>query len=246
VGFGCRRDIMSDCRVADDLPQPTTASSIMWRLITPTVQSEVRKRGISLLLHSTHVFRNLPLILQEGRIETAQGLINRYGHERAARLLHDPLRYEKFTVGLDYLNCSLSVPNCELLYHRSKSAWQSEWVHLALDVSLIYRIVTLFAPLNAAVEHGRSIGSGLSAFQSLFADHVEGYSRKGVSANCPTHPQAEVLIKGALPLEFVQKILVPSENVAHGVRDLLDMNELRIPVECAPQLFVWPERLMKK
>jgi hypothetical protein len=217
----------------------------MWLFAAKTIETEVKRRKISLLLHSTHLYRNLPQLLQDKSLDTARSLIQRYGRERALQFLHDPKRYEKFAVGLDYINCSLSVPNYELLYHRSKASWQQEWIHLALDCSLLCKEETKFSPLSAAQEQGKHIRSGLAGFQAMFADQVEDCTRAGLDKHLPTHPQAEALVKGPLSLNAIEKILVSDMGVAKEIERLLDMHSLTIKVQVTPQLFVWPERLMK-
>ena len=206
---------------------------------------EAKQRGISLLLHSTHLYKNLPHILTDGHVHTARELIARYGAEQATRYLHDPRRYEQFAVGLDYINCSLTVPNAELLYHRSKSDWKAEWVHLTLDLALLDHPDTLCSPVSAAAERGKFICAGTDGFHSLFAATVNEYGRDRLPANEPTHPQAEVLIKGPVTLAGIHTIIVPSRPVQQEVARLCEQHQRRIPVEIAPQLFAWPARLLR-
>lgn len=210
----------------------------------PSIEREIKKRGITLLLHSTHLYKNLPHILADGKIHTARELITRYGRERAARLLHDPRRYEQFAVGLDYINASLTIPNVELLYHRSKSEWQSEWVHFALDLSLLNLSDSRFSPVSAAAGRGKFIAPGIEGFRALFVKSVEDYTRQSLSNNEPTHPQAEVLIKGPLDLASVLTIYVPDREVLLEVSRLCDQNRRTISIAVAPHHFVWPARLM--
>ena len=211
--------------------------------LRPTIAKEVKKRGITLLLHSTHLYKNLPLILEDGWIHSARELIDRYGLDHAARLLHDPRRYEQFAVGLDYINASLTTPNVELLYHRSQTVWQSEWVHLALDLSLLSLPTTRFSPVSAASARGRHIAPGLDGFRAMFAAPPGKPSRGNLSPAQPTHPQAEVLILGPLRLSWIRAILVPHRNTLHEVARLCEHHMRDIPVEITPHLFVWPAHL---
>jgi hypothetical protein len=213
-------------------------------LFERTVLRDAKKRHVTLLLHSTHLYRNLPQILADGRIHTARELMARYGPERAAYYLHDPRRYEQFAVGLDYINAAISVPNAQLLYHRSKAEWGAEWVHLALDLELLNRENTLFSPVSAAAERGKFIAPGRAGFAAMFAEQVAEYERRNLPAHEPTHPQAEVLIKGPLPLDVVDTVLVPSPAVASEVRRLISRHPLTLSVNVAPHLFAWPARLM--
>ncbi|MCB9369076.1 MAG: DUF4433 domain-containing protein [Calditrichaeota bacterium] len=208
------------------------------------VAGDVRRRKVEILLHSTHLTINLPRILEDGYVDTARGLRGRLG-EHAERLLHDPRRLEKFAVGLDYINCSLTDPNYELLYARSKSAWQAEWVHFKLSLELLSHPDTMFCPVSAAQDHGQHVTTGLEGFRTMFAEQVDTYSRDGLSKNEPTHPQAEVLINGKLPLELVQEIITPDAQAMNEVQRLLEFYHQKIPVTVEPKFFLWPKRLKK-
>lgn len=209
-----------------------------------TVAHELRRRGISLLLHSTHLYKNLPQILADGKLHTARSLKEIYGAD-ASRYLHDPYRYEKFTVGLDYINASLSIPNVELLYRRSKSEWTGDWIHFAVSLSLLSREDTLFCQVSAATDLGKHLKTGVVGMRAMFADKIEHHSRDGLPHNVPTHPQAEVLIRGSLPLSDVRKIIVPNENIAAEVKRLCETRGLTVKIETLPQLFIWPKWLIK-
>jgi hypothetical protein len=212
----------------------------------PSISRELRRRKITLLLHSTHLYKNLPKILEDGEIRSAGALRKQYGANQAARFLHDPNRYEKFTIGLDYINCSLTEPNFELLYKRSKSGWEAEWVHFALNLDLLLLESTLFCAFSAARRKGEHIQDGIEGFQSLFDETVDTTNRAGLGNNLPTHPQAEVLIKGPLPLSDVKAIHVYNQPIHDEVVRLCERHQRDIPVTISPHLFIWPARLIKK
>ena len=210
-----------------------------------TVEVEARRRGVRLLLHSTHLYKNLPHILSSGELLTARTLSKLYGSS-AGRFLHDPRRYERFAVGLDYINASLSFPNCELLYHRSRTDWKCEWIHFALRLDLLSRDDTLFCPVSAAADFGRHVQGGLAGFRAMFEAEVEGHARLDLPREVPTHPQAEVLVHGPLDLSAVEAIIVPDVPVALEIERLCEQHGRTIRVDVFPQYFVWPKWLMKK
>lgn len=211
-----------------------------------TVTGEIRLREIRLVLHSTHLYTNLPRILRDRMLYTAGKLRELYGPDEAARLLHDPNRYEHFAVGLDYLNASLSQPNAPLLYRRSRSDWKNEWVHLALDPDLLKDSHTLFCSVSAAAGRGKYLHGGLLGLRSMFAPEVQGETRHKLPANVPTHPQAEVLIMGSLPLDRIQAIIVPEAGVGLEVQRLAEHYGVAVRVDVLPHLFIWPERLTRR
>jgi hypothetical protein len=210
-----------------------------------TVAAEARRRGVRLLLHSTHLYKNLPYILSGGALHTARELTKLYGSS-AGRFLHDPRRYERFAVGLDYVNCSLSFPNCELLYHRSRRDWKCEWIHFVLRLELLNQADTLFCPVSAAADFGRHVQSGLQGFRAMFNDEVEGRTRSKLPRELPTHPQAEILVRGPLDLSAVESIIVPEAAIALEIERLCEQHGRTLHVEVLPQYFVWPKWLIKK
>lgn len=217
----------------------------MWPFGKADIAHELKHRKIDLLLHSTHVSINLPQIFEDGFIDTARGLRSRLG-AKAERLLHDPRRLEKFAVGLDYINCSITTPNFELLYARSKSAWQSEWVHFVLDTNLLENADTLFCPVSAAQDYGQHVQSGLTGLQSMFAEQVETWTRTDLQKSEPTHPQAEALVKSRLSLDSVREILAANGQVATEVERLTVFYHRNLRVKIEPKLFLWPKRLKKQ
>jgi len=210
----------------------------------PSIRSEIASRDLRLLLHSTHLTINLPQIFADGFLDTARGLRSRLG-AKAERLLHDPERLEKFAVGLDYLNCAVTVPNFELLYARSQNAWQREWVHLVLDMKLIEQPETLFCPVSAAQDFGTHVTSGVAGLQSMFAEQVEPWNRSGLHKSEPTHPQAEVLIQGPLSIDHVREIIVYTGEIEIEAQRLAEFHHRKIATQVLPKLFLWPGRLKK-
>ncbi|HEY3293827.1 MAG TPA: DarT ssDNA thymidine ADP-ribosyltransferase family protein [bacterium] len=209
-----------------------------------TIAHELRRRGILLLLHSTHLYKNLPQIIADGKLHTVRSLEEAYGSD-ASRYLHDPYRYERFAVGLDYINASLSMPNVELLYRRSRSEWTADWVHLALDLSLLSRDHTLFCQVSAAADMGKHLKPGPEGLREMFAGKVEGHKRDPLPHNVATHPQAEVLLHGSLTLADVRKIIVPSDAVGAEVKRLCDTRGRTMKIETLPHLFIWPKWMIK-
>lgn len=211
----------------------------------PSIKKELRRRKIRLLLHSTHLYTNLPAILKDGFLRSA-GSLKKINPAQAKRFLHDPNRYEKYAVGLDYINCSISEPNFELLYKRSQSGWETEWLHFEIDLDLLVTDSTLFCAVSAARDRGKHVKKGISGFQAMFAEKVDGHSRDSIGKELPTHPQAEVLIQGDIPLHEIQAIHVCNPPIAEEISRLCEQNQVAIPVKISPQLFIWPSRLIKK
>lgn len=210
-----------------------------------SIAKELKRRKIKLLLHSTHLYTNLPAILKDGCLYSA-GSLRQTSPVQAKRFLHDPVRYEKYAVGLDYINCSLSEPNFELLYKRSGSGWEGAWLHLELNTNLLLRDSTLFCAVSAAKDKGAHVQRGIDGFKQMFAEEVDGYIRAAISDDLPTSPQAEVMIAGDLPLSNVLTLHVCNAPVADEVSRLCEQYSSKLPVRISPHLFVWPSRLIDK
>ena len=211
----------------------------------PSIKKEIRRRKIKLLLHSTHIYTNLPSILKDGFLRSAGSLRKNYSTQ-AKRFLHDSNRYEKYTIGLDYINCSVSEPNFELLYKRSKSGWETEWLHFEINLDLLVTDSTLFCSVSAAQGRGKHVQKGVAGFQAMFASEVDGHPRDSIGKEFPTHPQAETLVQGDIPLQNIVAIHVCNPPIAEEVARLCEQHQAAIPIRISPRLFIWPSRLIKK
>lgn len=179
-------------------------------------------------------------------------------------LSHDRLDYEQYieyiltkncpdrTKDADwtgYVNMSISRVNDSMLatssekWHATEDLW---WVVLAFDASLLADPGVYFVTTNNTYVNCLKRGTGVEGLHALFAHSVEwgwyGYHKRRY-ADMPkawtTDPQAEVLYPGEVPVSKLRAIYVREPEHADAVRAMLAIfqQELRVPVECKPEVF---------
>ena len=119
-----------------------------------------------------------------------------------------------------------------------------EWIILSIKPDIIIKEKTLFSKVNAATERGKYIKLGEEAFNELFDSSVVTNKRTinrkfTMPNNCPTDIQAEILINEIVPKEYIQAIIVSSEQQAkeEKIRMKICQVEEIIPIIVSPELF---------
>lgn len=209
--------------------------------MTEGIRSEVERRMITRLCHFTPT-RNLVHILTGD-----QGLVPRARLDADALSPFSPTDPARFDGYLGYHACTAEYPN--LWYFdqaKDRDSIFRDWVLLLLKRDYIWAPGTRFCPHNAALNRGRNVGEGETAFLQMFAPSVIGSGgatrqRYRLHLPCsPTDDQAEVLVPGVIPLTDVIGIVVANTESAeeHWVRmQLLGVADLTIPFVVAPVLF---------
>ena len=191
------------------------------------IQRQVAARHIACLVHFTST-TSLEGIVRDGKILSTQRLLDRspmIGRNDRKRLDDH----------LDYVCCSLQIPNVDLLDNYRKKRPDQEWVHLCLIPDLLGLTSTRFSPVNAAAQRGSRVCGGIDGFQAMFADCVRrplyggGWRtsrRKGrfnhLPDYLPTDSHAEVLVCGLIPIAAVIDVVFESEQLAYGMRHVTD------------------------
>jgi hypothetical protein len=91
--------------------------------------------------------------------------------------------------------------------------YQSDlWLLLAIKPDYLWKINTLFCPINAASGSGAYIKEGFDALNSMYAPRVvdikgREYTRDNLPKNIPTCIQAEVQVYESIALNDVMVIL---------------------------------------
>lgn len=166
----------------------------------------LRGRGVSRFVHFTSL-DNLESIL-------TKGLIPRHMLDKEAVSYHanDQLRLD----GSDHVNLSITHPNIKLFYKIRKAYPGRYYVVLSIrpDILLAYagdggRPRYSFFNTNAASNRAMSC-----AVEQLFS----GQRPVGFKEEWTTDPQAEVLIPGPIPPEYIESIILPSDFSADEAR----------------------------
>jgi hypothetical protein len=168
------------------------------------MQNEVQRRKINYLWHFTRI-ENLESILMNG-------LIPRANLERGQTQItyNDQYRFD----GQKNANClSIGHPNYKMFYSLRCQEPQQDWVVLAINPEVLWTKDCAFCHENAASNNVTCIPiqnrKGIQSFRKLF-DEVPGKpSRSSLKLpdNCPTNPQAEILVFGVIePIHIVGSI----------------------------------------
>ncbi|GAA1098787.1 DarT ssDNA thymidine ADP-ribosyltransferase family protein [Nocardiopsis metallicus] len=196
----------------------------------PSVPDALRACGATRLAHFTPAV-NLSFILEDGRIRSSADLAEKSPD------CFSPTDRERFDGHPDKICCTFEYPNGYYLAQaRNKPAFTNyrDWVCLFLDISLVTRPGTLFAPHNAATGGGAHLRAGGAGLASCFAAQV-GTWRRGARhlPGATTDLQAEVLVPGPIAVEHISAVAVRTAEQATAERSRLTMLGLD------PDTFTW-------
>ncbi len=205
------------------------------------IREDAQRRGITRLCHFTPT-RNLVHILTDEVGIDARERLDRGGVRPFTAT--DSARLDAYT---DHINCSVEYPNLWYLEQAmARDPVFRDWVLLLLAPDHLWAQDTMFCPHNAALHAGRDVSAGEAAFRGLFASAITGSggvtrTRSPTHLACsPTDDQAEVLVRGPLPLSDIIGIAVPTETSAgeHWARlQLLGSLGTSMPWIVAPEMF---------
>lgn len=187
-----------------------------------TIAQEIIQRGITEIVHFT-TNHGLVGMLAKGAVLSRRQLPNesllRYiAHPNAVTRAEAAEHFDKSADWLDYVNLSVSEINRS--YFGFSNAWAHNsdifWSVMTFDTKILTHQGVHFATTNNVYPHCKR-GAGLEGFMSLFAATVrrkgDWYAnRRNRASNLPTCEQAEVLYPSAVPLEYLRKIYVRTED----------------------------------
>ena len=198
------------------------------------VQKVVEERRIRCLYHYTNI-ANLNEILWNGILSQEQ--LERRGIDHHS---NDPDRLDG---QLDGISLSVGFPNYKTFYLKRKNAESDprvpqEWAVLALRPELLWELPCAFNASNAASRRMTDIPleerQRPEAFGQMFED-LPDHKRSAMTADWQTtDPQAEVLVFGAIPPQYILYANVESEDAKNSpyIPDAM-RDELRV----YPKLF---------
>ena len=164
------------------------------------------ERKINYLMHFTRV-ENLPSIFQ-------YGLLPRNELSEDECIFNDQYRYDGC---LNAICTSIEFPNYKMFYRLRMENPETNWAVLAIDVNVLMSCPCAFCETNAGSQAMYSIPLddryGDEALRKLFCDISEGNKREElrIPSHYPTNPQAEVLVFGRIPVEYIKYVFF--ENV---------------------------------
>lgn len=183
----------------------------------------VKRREIKLLVHFTRI-ENLKSILENG-LKSRQHLED----TRSSSIFNDEYRLDGHT---EAICCSITHPNYKMFYRLRKENPEQEWVVLGIKKSVIWKKDCAFCIENAACSSVTSIPledrKGKKAFKKIFEEYPNKPTREklGISDDCPTNPQAEVLIFDDIEPKNIFGVVFQSKSRAEEYKKLYDDLEL--------------------
>ncbi len=165
------------------------------------------ERQIEWLVHFTQA-DNLPNIMQYGLLPRTV-----LDEQNIHSFYNDDYRYDDC---LNAICMSIEFPNYKMFYKLRQDNPQTDWVVLFLKADILCDFPCAFCYTNAgnAAMYSTPIEQrmGKNAFLRLFDDPPNGPTRKELNIGdwYPTNPQAEVLVFGTIPTEYISKIYFQS------------------------------------
>ena len=105
-----------------------------------------------------------------------------------------------------------------MFYSLRQKEPEAEWAILILDASVLLEYECAYCETNAGSEamYSTPLSSrkGKNAFLKMFSDNSDGRRREDLDIpDCyPTNPQAEVLIFGEIPVDYIKCIIFNNES----------------------------------
>ena len=164
------------------------------------MQDLITKRKIDYVWHLTRL-SNLDSILQHGLI----------GREQLEQWDVPPEFNDeyRFDAQKNAVCCSIGHPNYKMFYRIRVNNSQEEWVVIACKPDILWEKDCAFCTENAARNNVTCIPihlrKGQQAFERMF-DEVEGIPSRadlGLPDDCPTNPQAEILVFGNIEPKYI-------------------------------------------
>jgi HPt (histidine-containing phosphotransfer) domain-containing protein len=179
------------------------------------VQGEIREltrqRGIQCLIHFTPI-RNIPSILKHGILPRTK-----LQAMQLPAVLPDHFRFDGL---LDRISLSISWPNYRMLYSKTAAYSGEEYCLCLIAPEALWERHCYFCPTNAATQglRDRAVRDGWTskALEGLFfeisksANGRDCRSARLLPDSYPTNPQAEVLLEGDVPREWIIQLNVRS------------------------------------
>lgn len=197
----------------------------------------VARRQVRALTHFTRL-SNVPGILARGLVP-ARDLrgISEHGAQ-----FNDDSRIDGYP---DANPMSVSFPNYKMFYALRKTHG-GEWAVLAVSPDVLLEFECLFCNTNAAhrteLARSREHRRTPAAFEEMFGESArclcpQGRGGLGLPDACPTDPQAEVLVRGVIPVKFIDSIHVNNAKDLESVRGAVASRGLSLEVALTPAAF---------
>lgn len=204
-----------------------------WKENSKTV---AKNRNIKFLVHFSP-FPNLESILKFGILSRKKM------EKREIKYIPvDPLRLDNF---LNFISVSISFPNYKMFF-RVRQEKKISWVILRLDPAVLWELNSKFFISNASA---RRVGNLVEDLEELFGNacfnenpNFQGsaaISREdlGIPDCFTTDPQAEVMVEGEIPREYIKGIITENWEMEEKAREISMDFLKKIEIETQPSFF---------
>ncbi len=192
-----------------------------------TIYKECLARGIDRICHFTqsrnlaHIFDSEPNGLHSTKTLTEHDMP------------HNPTDAVRRDGRPEMICCSVQYPNTYYFTKaRNDERLFQDWAVLLIACSYLWHPDTLFYPCNSALNSGTNWQQGIQGFRALFANTSPGINfirRSSHLRSAPTNIQAEVQLKGPIPYESINGIIVKTSKQAQ--REVLRLKLQGIAVD---------------
>lgn len=174
------------------------------------MKSIVKEREIKYIWHFARL-KNLGSILHHG-------LIGRSTLERWAEPpeFNDSYRLDRQK---DAVCCSIGHPNYKMFYSLRMNNPAEEWVVIACKPDILWEKECAFCTENAASNNVACIPieqrKNKKAFERMFeeVDGIPSRAEIGLGNDCPTNPQAEILVFGNIEPKYIIGAICPTKAI---------------------------------
>lgn len=174
------------------------------------MQQLIEEKGITNLYHFTNV-DNLDSIFKYGLVPRSN-----LRDRKISFNYNDEYRYDGCS---NALCMSIEFPNYKMFYSLRMNNLDYKWAVLALEPTILLQFRCAYCWTNAADLSVSSIPieqrMGKEAFLELFADR-NGYPKReslNIPESYPTNPQAEVLVFGTIPVNYVKNVYFQTDPI---------------------------------
>lgn len=174
-------------------------------LVNDNVEKIIQDRNLTKIYHFTPI-ENIPNILKYGLLSRLQLSNNNINH-----IINDEQRFDNHS---DCISCSLEHPNFKLLY-KNKMNLNRKYCLIEIDISILKNQYSVCSKTNAAKNAGRDI-MPIFYLEKLF----EEPRPKSLPQYYTTDEQAELLIKGPIPLNYIKSIIFDDFSIYKQYKDL--------------------------
>lgn len=178
----------------------------------------MKQRQIDRLYHFTQA-NNLENIFRYGIVPRAT-----LDRRKIRSCYNDDYIYDNC---MDAVCTSIEFPNYKMFYKLRQDNPEIDWAVLRLDAHILCDFECAFCWTNAgdATMYNEPIEERMEieAFLELFGNRVGYPQRKNLNIHdwYPTNPQAEVLVFGIIPVEYIQNVYFEQYATLHKYQDII-------------------------